>query len=154
MKDNFLLEIGVEEMPAAYVESTKKQLKSAFEKLLNENKVVFDGIEVESTPRRFATFVRGIVQETDETSHKVKGPSKKIAYDESGKPTKALMGFLRGQGKEESDVTLDLVGNEEYVFVEKKVEQKPVSELIKEEVSGIIKSIVFPKTMRWGGKKL
>lgn len=152
MKDNYLLEIGVEEMPAAYVESTKKQLKSAFEKLLNENKVVFESIEVESTPRRFAAFISGIVQETDETSHKVKGPSKRIAYDESGNPTKALLGFLRGQGKEQEDVTIELVGDEEYVFVEKKVEQKPVSQIITEEVANIIKSIVFPKTMRWGGK--
>lgn len=152
MKDTYLLEIGVEEFPAAYVELTKKQLVRLFENLLKENNIKYDDIRVESTPRRFTTFVVGIEQSTDETKEKVKGPSRKIAYDEQGEPSKALLGFLRGQGCELEDVFTEMVGKDEYIFVEKKIKIKPASEILMESVPEMIKSMVFPKAMRWGGK--
>ena len=53
----YLLEIGVEEIPSDYIESTKKQLKEKFQKLIDDNKLTVDEIRVESTPRRFAIFL-------------------------------------------------------------------------------------------------
>ncbi len=52
----YLLEIGVEEFPSAYINSTKKQLEEKFKKLIEENKLSVEEIKVESTPRRFATY--------------------------------------------------------------------------------------------------
>ncbi|MDO5718789.1 MAG: glycine--tRNA ligase subunit beta [Tissierellia bacterium] len=153
MKSNYLFELGVEEFPASYVEPTKKQLKSAFEKLLDENKICYEGIDVESTPRRFAVIIKGLSQETKSDTKKVKGPSKKIALDDNGEPTKALLGFLKGQGKEFEDIVFEKVGDEEYVFVQKTIEQKPIDEILKDSIPEIIKGLVFPKTMKWGGKK-
>ncbi len=152
MKDTYLLEIGVEEFPAAYVELTKSQLKNSFEKLLVENKVEYEDINVESTPRRFSTFINGIEQSTDEIKQKIKGPSKKIAYDDQGEPSKALHGFLRGQGCQLEDVFTEIVGEDEYIFVEKIIEIKPASEILAEAIPDIIKSMVFPMAMKWGVK--
>ncbi len=65
----YLLEIGVEEIPSSYVYNTKVQLKEKFEKLLNDNKLTYDSVNVESTPRRFAIFIENINSSTnDETT--------------------------------------------------------------------------------------
>ena len=37
----YLLEIGVEEFPSAYINSTKKQLEEKFKKLIEENKLYY-----------------------------------------------------------------------------------------------------------------
>ena len=55
---NYLLEIGVEEIPSDYVKNTKIQLKEKFEKLLSENKLSYEEVEIESTPRRFMVLLK------------------------------------------------------------------------------------------------
>ena len=93
----YLLEIGVEEIPSDYIDKTKSQLKEKFEKLLEENKLTYDQVRVESTPRRFAIFIENVNANESREKISVKGPSAKIAYDENGEPSKPLLGFLRGQ---------------------------------------------------------
>lgn len=123
MMSNYLLEIGVEEIPSDYVKNTKNQLKEKFEKLITDNKLTCDEIVVESTPRRFAIFLENINADTEEKTISVKGPSVKIAYDEGGEPKKPLLGFLKGQGAEISDVVIREFKGEDYIYVEKRKRQ-------------------------------
>lgn len=149
--NRYLFELGVEEFPAREIEPTKSQLEAGFSKLLEENEIEYEDIEVKSTPRRFAVLISGLNKKVQEQSERVKGPSKVIAYDETGEPTKALLGFLRGQGKELDDVIIEEVEGTPYVFVDKTKEIKELDELLKEEVPNIIRSISFTRTMHWGG---
>ncbi|MDU5149829.1 glycine--tRNA ligase subunit beta [uncultured Anaerococcus sp.] len=151
---NYLLEIGVEEIPSDYVKNTKNQLKEKFEKLITENKLTCDEIVVESTPRRFAIFLENINADTEEKTISVKGPSVKIAYDEGGEPKKPLLGFLKGQGAEISDVVIREFKGEDYIYVEKKEKAKSVAEVLEENVYDLVKSISFPRSMRWRGKSI
>ena len=150
----YLLEIGVEEIPSDYIESTKKQLKEKFQKLIDENKLTVDEIRVESTPRRFAVFLENINASQSDSLISVKGPSAAIAYDDDGNPNKPLLGFLRGQGAGLSDVVIKDFNGSDYVFVEKKEESKSVAEVLKENVYDLVKSITFKRSMRWGGKSI
>lgn len=151
---NYLLEIGVEEMPSDYTASTKKQLKEKFEKLIVDNKLSVGDIRVESTPRRFAVFLDDISSSSVSETISVKGPSKAIAYDEDGNPNKPLLGFLKGQGAEISDVVIKELNGADYIFIEKKVESKSVTQVLRENVYDLVKSISFPRSMRWGGKSI
>ncbi|WP_037371828.1 glycine--tRNA ligase subunit beta [Anaerococcus prevotii] len=151
---NYLLEIGVEEIPSDYVKNTKNQLKEKFEKLITDNKLTCDEIVVESTPRRFAIFLENINADTEEKTISVKGPSVKIAYDEGGEPKKPLLGFLKGQGAEISDVVIREFKGEDYIYVEKKEKAKSVAEVLEENVYDLVKSISFPRSMRWRGKSI
>lgn len=151
---NYLLEIGVEEIPSDYVKNTKNQLKEKFEKLITDNKLTCDEIVVESTPRRFAIFLENINADTEEKTVSVKGPSVKIAYDEGGEPKKPLLGFLKGQGAELSDVVIREFKGEDYIYVEKKEKAKSVAEVLEENVYDLVKSISFPRSMRWRGKSI
>ncbi len=150
----YLLEIGVEEIPSDYIESTKTQLKEKFEKLAADNKLTVDDIRVESTPRRFAIFLENINAIQSDELISIKGPSKAIAYDEEGNPNKPLLGFLKGQGSELSDVIVKDVKGSDYIFIEKKEESKSVEEVLRDNVYDLVKSINFNRSMRWGGKSI
>lgn len=154
MMSNYLLEIGVEEIPSDYVKNTKRQLEDKFRKLIDENKLTCESISVESTPRRFAILLEGVEADLTEKTVSVKGPSVKIAYDEGGEPKKPLLGFLRGQGADISDVVIREFKGEDYIYVEKKEKSKSVPEVLRENVYELVKSISFPRSMRWAGKSI
>ena len=103
---NFLLEIGVEELPAEYARAAWQQLFDS--KLLREalgaGAEVLGGGGGHYTPRRIAFFAGNVPEKHPDLTVNVSGPAKKVAFDADGKPTKALVGFLRGQG-----ITLDQV---------------------------------------------
>ncbi len=154
MMSNYLLEIGVEEIPSDYVKNTKRQLEDKFKKLIEENKLTCESISVESTPRRFAILLNNVEADLTEKTVSVKGPSVKIAYDEGGEPKKPLLGFLRGQGADLSDVVIREFKGEDYIYVEKKEKSKSVAEVLRENVYELVKSISFPRSMRWAGKSI
>ena len=154
MMSNYLLEIGVEEIPSDYVKNTKRQLEDKFKKLIEENKLTCESISVESTPRRFAILLEGVEADLTEKTVSVKGPSVKIAYDEGGEPKKPLLGFLKGQGADISDVVIREFKGEDYIYVEKKEKSKSVPEVLRENVYELVKSISFPRSMRWAGKSI
>ena len=150
----YLLEIGVEEIPSDYIESTKKQLKEKFEKLIADNNLTVDEVRVESTPRRFAIFLENINRSENNETISVKGPSLAIAYDNEGNPQKPLLGFLRGQNAEISDIVIKELNGSDYIFVEKTPEAKSVADVLRENVYDLVKSITFKRSMRWGGKSI
>lgn len=150
----YLLEIGVEEFPSAYINSTKKQLEEKFKNLIEDNKLNLEEIRVESTPRRFAILLDGLSENESKELISVKGPSKKISYDDDGNPQKPLLGFLKGQGADLSDVTIKEYKGEDYVYIEKKEESKSIKDVLKDNVYDLVKSLNFPRSMRWGGKSI
>lgn len=152
--NKYLLEIGTEEFPAKDVVPMRGQLERGFTKGLKENGLAFESVKVESTPRRFAALVEGIDYESVADKEEVRGPSKKIAYDEEGNPSKALEGFLRGNGASLDDVNIKEYKGEDYVFIEKSIEIKPIEETIKILVPEIIQNLSSSKMMKWGGKNL
>lgn len=151
---NYLLEIGVEEIPSDYVKNTKIQLRDKFKNLLDENKLSYEEIEIESTPRRFMVLLKNVVENDQAETISVRGPSVKIAFDEEKNPTRALEGFLKGQKASLDDVIIKEQKGEDYIFVEKKEESKSLEEVLRENVYEIVKSISFPRSMRWGGKSI
>lgn len=152
--NNYLLEVGVEEFPSRFVAATKQQFADLFAKGLKEAELSAAQIRVESTPRRFAIWLRDIqpLSQTDEEI--VKGPARRIAYDENGRPSKALQGFLRSKGIEERALFFEMRGKEEYVFARVTKTQTPIAESLAELVPQVIRGISNPRSMRWGGKNL
>lgn len=152
--NNYLLELGVEEFPADYVAGTMGQLKEGFTHLLEGENIAFESVQVYSTPRRFAVMVRGMARSQSESTEMVKGPAKRIAYDAEGNPSKALLGFARGQGVDAASCFIQDYNGEDYVFVEKKLQQESVDEVLITNIPNIIRTLTFPKSMKWGGKSL
>ena len=85
----YLLEVGCEELPYKFIPSAIQQLKNGFETFLNNNKVEFENVNVYATPRRLAVIISGLEKQSKDEEKIVKGPIKKVAYDENGNLTKA-----------------------------------------------------------------
>ncbi len=154
MSKKYLLEIGTEELPARVVGDALEQLKNNCIKILDAHKIEYVTIEVYSTPRRLSLIVSGLNNSNEDLIETVKGPSKKIAYDENNNPTKALQGFMRGQGVDLDDISIQELNGEEYIYAKVVKKEKPLDEVLAIEMVALIKSINFPKSMRWGGKSI
>ncbi|HDP81111.1 MAG TPA: glycine--tRNA ligase subunit beta, partial [Spirochaetes bacterium] len=151
---NFLCEIGTEEIPAGYIPPAIEFMRGEFGKRLKENRIGFDGVDVMATPRRFVILGSGLSQSQSEEEIELKGPSHRAAYDADGNPTRALEGFLKGNGLDAGDVYRRETDKGDYMFARKKLEARPVEALIPEIVEALVKSTHFPKKMRWSDKKI
>jgi glycyl-tRNA synthetase beta chain len=149
MANKLLLEIGVEEIPANFMEGALSRLKISAEQRLTESRIDFKKIECLGTPRRMALLVSNISDKQKDLEEKIKGPIKNIAYDKKNKPTKILINFLKRINCKPEDVSIEAIGDNEYVFVKKFTKGARTCEVLK-ILPEIILSMTFPKSMRWG----
>ena len=154
MNKYLLFEVGVEELPSRFVSSTLQQIKSNLTKMLSENRIDFNEIDTYGTPRRLTFIVKGISDRQSNLEEEVKGPSKKIALDADGNFTKPALGFMKSKGIKEEDVIFKIIGKDEYIFGTIRQEGKETSEVLKNILPEAVKSVTFPKAMRWGGKNM
>lgn len=154
MSYDFLLEIGTEELPASFIDSALEQMKRTCTKQLEQMRLSFVAIDVYGTPRRLALLVRGLAKRQAELVKETKGPSFAVAFADDGTPTKAALGFARGQG-----VTVDALQVREteqgrYVFAVAREEGREAADVLTEWLPDFVRSIQFPKSMRWGESTL
>jgi len=154
MSRSYLLEIGVEELPAHYIDSASKQIQDKFRKIFEDEGINYESIDMYSTPRRLTAIIKGLDERQKDVEENVKGPSKRISYDEEGNPTKALKGFMKGQGIGLDNVFSTEHNGEEYIYARVIRKGKDIKEILSSEVPQLIKSISFPKSMKWGGKNI
>lgn len=147
---DLIFEIGLEEVPAAFMPQALEDLRKLAEKKLAEARLSYGQLETFGTPRRFVLSVKDLADAQDELLEKVRGPAVKIAYDNEGQATKALEGFCRGQGLSLEDVYIEELKGQDYVFVNKKSPGRKAEDILAELLPELISSMDFPKSMRWG----
>lgn len=154
MNKKLLFEIGTEEIPARFIAKTKADMKGYLEKTLKELHIEYKSIELKCTPRRFVVIIDELAENQATVEEELKGPAKKIAFDENNNPSKALLGFLKGKDISPEEVYFKTVGKDEYAHIKLTKEGQAVKGLLKDIFEGMIKSTTFPKSMRWGGKNI
>ncbi|MDO5724794.1 MAG: glycine--tRNA ligase subunit beta [Tissierellia bacterium] len=150
MTKDYLLEIGVEELPAAYINNAEKQLKNLFIKALDENKIKYKDIINYQSPRRLAILVKDLATKQDDITETQRGPKLNIAYDENKNPTKALEGFMKSKGVSLNDLEI----KDDYIYATINKKGQATADILAQNISQIIKNINFPKNMKWGGKEI
>lgn len=153
MARDVLIEIGLEELPARFIDDAELQLYTKTKQWLEDNRVSSDNVISYSTPRRLAVLVKNMAEKQSSIEEDVKGPALKIAKDEEGNWTKAAQGFTKGQGLSPDDIVVREVKGNSYIYVTKHIEGKPIQELLP-EFKSIIESITFGKNMRWGNETI
>lgn len=141
----YLLEIGTEEMPYRFIPQAVEQLKTGFENFFNTNGIEFLNVEVLATPRRLAVIVDGLAEKQPDVEKIVKGPIKKVAYDESGNLTQAGKGFLAKNGLEEKDAYIQ----DDYLHAKVFQKGKLTSEALQENIPQLVLKLQGPYFMRW-----
>ncbi len=149
MSKEIFLEIGTEEIPAGFLPKAMADMERLVRKELDNARLEFGEIRSFATPRRLALSVDGVAEEQPTLRIEAMGPAKKIAYDAQGQPTKAALGFARGQGVDVADLKLIKTEKGEYLLAEKEEAGRPTRELLIELLPKVIASISFKKSMRW-----
>ena len=145
----YLLEIGVEELPVADLDYAIKQLKELVPELLIQSRLSYSSLDVNGTPRRLVVIINNLLSDNTDNVRIVRGPAVKHAYDVDGKPTKAAKGFARSQGVAIDELEIRNIDDGEYVvanLLEEKVEIPVVMVRVAQEIIG---KLNFQRTMRW-----
>ncbi|QGG47885.1 glycine--tRNA ligase subunit beta [Heliorestis convoluta] len=148
-QSDLLLEIGVEEIPAKFMTSTLKQLKGQAIEGLKEARLSYKDLQVFGTPRRIAIIVTELAATQEDLQTEVKGPSEKVAYDQDGKPTRALLGFARSQGVDPANMITREVNGVSYLFALRTEKGQETKEVLPLLLKSWISGLSFPKPMRW-----
>lgn len=147
---SFLLEIGTEDLPARFLPPALQQLKEKTMTVLNEHQVSFADLKTYGTPRRLAVIADGIPHMQEDRIKEVFGPSKKVAFDENGNPTKAALGFAQSQKVSVERLAIKSKDRGEYVVAVIEEKGVQVKEILPEILKRVVLSLNFPKSMRWG----
>lgn len=144
----FLLEIGMEEIPARFLLDLSQQLEKRVADFLAEERLAYESLSAYATPRRLAVLVHGLAERSQDVSTKAKGPSLKIAKDAEGNWTKAALGFIKGQGASQEDVIVESIKGEDYIFVNKHLPGQAADQVLS-GLNRVIEAMTFPVTMTW-----
>ena len=160
-KENFLLEIGSEELPATFVPLGSHNLEKAMRALLDKEGIPYTKISAYGTPRRLAVYVEDLALMKPATQTEKKGPSLEQAFDASGQCKPAGEGFFRSLNKstvlleqvrkgQVSDVEIRSIKGVDYLYGFLRTSGRPTAEILAEQIPGLILGLEFPKKMRWG----
>jgi glycyl-tRNA synthetase beta chain len=146
---DFLFELGVEEVPVSEIQPILSQLKNKFQLKLQENLVEYGNVEVAATNKRFMIYFGKINDKANDKEEQIKGPAKRIAYDENSQPAIPLQKFMEFNQVELSELSEIETKKGPYIVVEKKINGQPTSEILKEIIPIILGELAFTKTMVW-----
>ncbi len=154
MAKDLLFEIGIEEIPARFMEPALNQLRELAADGLQQAGLEYADMQVYGTPRRIALLVKDLAEMQPDSQQESKGPALKAAFDAAGQPTKALLGFCRGQGIEPDTVLQKEIKGVQYVYAVKHIQGRPTAELLPAMLEEIVHKLYFPKPMRWGNNEM
>jgi glycyl-tRNA synthetase beta chain len=151
---DFLLEIGLDEIPARMIAGAEAELGRRVNDLLTRDLLLADGARVTtySTPRRLAVLVEGVLASQADSEERLTGPSWKLAFKE-GAPTAAAEAFAKKAGV--AVAALEKVSNAkgEYVGATVKREGRAASELLAAELPKEVLGLYWAKNMYWRAGK-
>lgn len=148
--NELLYEIGVEELPSAYIHPAAEALKEGVLSRLSSLGVTFGDVSVFATPRRLALSIKDLPGERPKRNVKHYGPPAKAAYDSNGALTRAGAGFAKSKGVDPSLLKVEKTEKGEYVCVEIQEGGEPLREILADTLSQVTLSLSFPKSMIWG----
>ena len=152
MIQNFLVEIGTEELPPKALKTLATSFADNVEAELNQAGLSFDKIEWFAAPRRLAVKVLNLATQQPSKEIEKRGPAVSAAFDAEGKPTKAAEGWARGCGITVEQAERIATDKGEWLVHRAKIEGQPTKNLFNGIVANALAKLPIPKPMRWADK--
>ena len=149
---NFLVEIGTEELPPKALKTLATSFADNVETELNQAGLSFDKIEWFAAPRRLAVKVLNLATQQPSKEIEKRGPAVSAAFDAEGKPTKAAEGWARGCGITVEQAERIATDKGEWLVHRAKIEGQPTKNLLNSIVANALAKLPIPKPMRWADK--
>jgi glycyl-tRNA synthetase beta chain len=151
---DFLFELGVEEVPVSEIKPILNQLKQKFQYKFKEHLVGFNKIESAATNKRFMIYISKINKKANDKEEQIKGPAKRIAYDENNQPTIPLQKFMEFNQVEPGELSEMETPKGIYMVVNKKTEGLPTYDILRHIIPETLKELSFAKTMLWNASRI
>ncbi len=143
------LEIGVEELPPHVVPQTIEAVRAALAGKLAATRLEHGEITVDGTPRRIVATVAAVAAVEPDAEEFRKGPKWGAAFDATGNPTKALEGFMRGQGVGVDEIVKAEIGGVEVAAVRSTRSGRAAIDVLPEILAAVVSGLRAEKNMRW-----
>ncbi len=147
-----LIEIGCEEIPAGVVGPGAEALLTAIVGLLENSGVAHGAAQWLGTPRRMTVHVTDVALEQPNREELLTGPPIRAAKDANGNWTQAALGFAKGQGVDVAALYELETPKGVYVAAKKQIQGVATVQLVGEKLAEILRTLPFPKRMRWGAR--
>ena len=147
----FLLEIGVEELPAVPLLKILDKIEKSWGELLKEYRLESD-YSFDYTPRRLTIRSSNMPLKQEDKVVELFGPPLKIAYKDN-KPTPAALGFAKKCGVSLEELDRATKGGNEVLYFKQEQKGLATSEVLQEMLTKWLGSMNFGKMMRWGDLK-
>jgi glycyl-tRNA synthetase beta chain len=147
---DFLVEIGLEEVPARMIAGAQVELQQRVVKMLERERLVRSGTEAKSfaTPRRLAVWVKDVAERQEDVAEELVGPSVKVAYKD-GVATPAAMAFAKKAGVSVAELKTVTNAKGEYLAATSLKAGKAAAEVIAAEMPKELAGIYWTKNMYW-----
>ena len=149
---NFLAEIGTEELPPKALKKLATAFAENVEQELNQAGLAFEKVEWFAAPRRLAVKVLNLAESQPSKEIEKRGPAIAQAFDAEGKPTKAAEGWARGCGISVDQAERIKTDKGEWLVHRAVIEGRPTKNLLVDIVAKSLANLPIPKMMRWGDK--
>lgn len=145
---NVLFELGCEELPPKSLKNLRDALVEETKKGLLAAALHFDEVKGYAAPRRLALQIIQVDGAQSDTEKRVDGPAKQASFDADGQPTRALEGFMRGQGITVDQLDTFTAGKIEKVCYYKQVQGQSLEQLLPDILQHALNQLPIAKRMR------
>jgi glycyl-tRNA synthetase beta chain len=150
LKQDFLFEIGCEELPPKSLQRLAESLATNIEHALVKIELAFASVQFFATPRRLAVYIKDLASLQPERLVERRGPALTAAFDAQGNPTPACQGFARSCGVRVEQLERQETDKGSWLVFRQLQVGKTIKELIPELLQQAIAALPITKPMRWG----
>ena len=151
---DFLVEIGTEELPPKSLKKLSDAFSNGIEKELKDAGLNYDSAKSFASPRRLALRIKGLETKQADKVVEKKGPSKKAAFDNEGQPSRALLGFAKSLKIEPSQLEEQDTPKGTWLVYRSTETGEETLSLLNAMVEQSLSKLPIPKRMRWGAQKV
>ena len=149
-RSDFLLEIGVEELPPKALRGLDTAFRSEFRRGLEEAGLEFDQVDSFASPRRLAVLARKLATRQPPRVVEKRGPPLAAARGSGGAWTRAARGFAESCGCRPQDLDTLRTDKGEWLLYRGRRAGKPAASLLPEIAARALKRLPVGRAMRWG----
>ena len=148
--DDFLVEIGTEELPPKALRSLMDAFGSGLAGAIDDAALEHGAVHAYASPRRLAVQVDALARQQQDREVEQKGPPTRIAFDKNGEPTPAAIAFAKKCGVTIGDLGTSKTDKGEWLVFDAVERGKTAAELMPGLVEQTLASLPIPRRMRWG----
>lgn len=153
MDRDLLIEIGVEELPAAWLPPLTRQLAEKLDAQLRAMRMRPGGpIETYSTPRRLTAYAARMPERQEDLEETVTGPPVSAAFGADGQPTPAALGFAKKQGVPFDTLARVATPKGEYLAAHRRQRGASAVDALPDLLTALLRDLSFPKQMHWDAR--